>query len=66
MLPQLAGLFTLILNLLCLIKSQGELYLDDLIKYGFNTGFCLDIYEQISFKLGMMKDATEMYRFSPI
>ena len=38
-----------------MIDIQGrELYLDDFIMDMFKTGLCLDAYEAISFKLGVM------------
>ena len=43
--------------------QMTEFNLGDFEKYVFKTGWCLDAYEPISFKLGVMKDMTKFYIF---
>ena len=60
MLPWLGSSLKFMLNLLHMIYIQGkELYLGNLINYVLHIGLCSG--EQISLKLGMMKD---MYNFT--
>ena len=59
LLPQPVGLLKLMLNLFHVMNVQGrELYLRGFVKYIFNSGFHLDAYELISFKLDLMIDTT--------
>ena len=55
------------MSLFHLNNIQGsELCLVDFVKYAFNIGPCLDTYEPISFKHGMMLDSTTLYNSNPV
>ena len=62
MLTRLVGFveaYTLYIHLISM--QVREPYLDNLIKYSFNVSLCLNTYELIFVKLGMMIEMAELH-----
>ena len=67
MLPGLVDLWKHMLNLFHTINIQGrELYLGEFIKNTFNTGFCLNACELISYTFVMLIGMTLLFTVAPL
>ena len=75
MLPSSVTLLKLMIHFVHMINIQRKaLYIEGFffffffffIKRAFEFGLRLDTYDQISFKFGMMLDATKMYTLIPV